>query len=33
MVKEDFASYTFDLSVEAHRAAARFDQSTLFNTV
>ena len=32
-VKEDFASYTSDLSVEAHRAAARFDQSTLFNIV
>ena len=32
-VKEDFASFTFDLSVEAQRAAARFDQSTLFSIV
>ena len=32
-VKEDFASYTSDLSVEAQRAATRFDQSTLFNIV
>ena len=28
-VKEDFASHTSDLSVEAQRAATRFDQSTL----
>ena len=33
LVKEDFASYTSDLSVEAQREAARFDQSTLFNIV
>ena len=33
MVKEDFASDTSDLSVEAQRAATRFDQSTLFNMV
>ena len=32
-VKEDFASCTSDLSVEAQRAATRFDQSTLFNIV
>ena len=32
-VKEDFASYTSDLSVEAQRAARRFDESTLFNSV
>ena len=32
-VKEDFASHTSDLSVEAQRAATRFDQSTLFNIV
>ena len=32
-VKEDFASRTSDLSVEAQRAATRFDQSTLFNIV
>ena len=32
-VKEYFASYTSDLSVEAQRAATRFDQSTLFNIV
>ena len=33
MVKEDFALYTSDLSVEAQRAAARSDQSTLFTIV
>ena len=33
MVKEGFASYTSDLSVEAQRAAARSDQSTLFAVV
>ena len=33
MVKEDFASYTSDLSVEVQRAAARFDESTSFNIV
>ena len=27
-VNEDFASYTSDLSVEAQRAATRFDQAT-----
>ena len=32
-VKEDFSSYTSDLSVEAQRAARRFDQSTLFNII
>ena len=30
-VKVDFASFTSDLSVEAQRAAARFDQPTLFS--
>ena len=32
-VREDFASYTSDLAVEAQRAVTRFDQSTLFNIV